>query len=754
VACSATDNTTAEKVLRLLRELPQEERQRVLAEAVTERGEEEGGVGWTETVFLLCFLVAATYFVYVFHAEVIRFKRLQSDDSKSFSNFLKYRFGLWYSRTSGAAPVVLVTLSVVLLGVGGIVHTFVTDDPIGSSLWNAWTWIAAPDGGGSAETYGGRFLGIFVSLGGMLIFAMLMSMVSAKFEEMLDTFKHAGLPIIEGGHTVILGWNSMVPYLVGELCEGAESRGGGVIVVLSPMAKTDVEELIEDSEVDCKNSIVTVRSGDRRKKEDLEMVALESAAVVIIVSKDGVSREDSDARQINSLLAMKSARWPSKGRCVVQCQLRPNVKLFEKLCYSEDNAVVVTGDFLGALLVKSSMQKGLARAITQLLGFDGSEFYVAKVMGTAGMTFDELLFGLPGVVPVGLARADGKLELLPPMEIRLTGDEKLLLLAEDVSTLPACVDRMAVGSASQANMIPTTREVVQVNGMMADTQRNTIIILGWNEAVGAVLVQLDYVLSKGSIVVIYSPYSATNRMEFIKAALKRRGKECFQNFEIQHLTGALCARTPLKSLPLDVASRVFVLADCTVSEPRDADGSALAAVVQIKDIIFEMGHKVDPIIMPQILMESSEDQFSNIGICDSVLSNRLSGMICAVVAVNPSMQSVIEELLSDTGCDVCIRSLSDYPALRGQSKGTPQAVKFNEVIARAARAGEVAIGWRPSGKDGDDWIMNPPERSTPQACSAATQVVVLRKPTRAAGHFATNSNSFLTCYRAFQTSKA
>jgi len=728
VACSATVNTTAENLLRLLAELPEEERQRVLAEAVTEHGEGEGVVGWTPTLFLLCFLFAATYFAYVIHHEFNRFNKLPSGGPASFPNFLKYRFGLWYSRTRGAAAVVLVALSVALLVVGGIVHAFITEDSIGNSLWSSWTWIASPDGGGSAETYGGRLMGIFVSLGGMLIFAMLMSVVSAKFEEMLDTFKNAGLPVIEGGHTVILGWNPMVPYLVGELCEGAESSGGGVIVVLSPMAKVDVEELIEDSEVDCKNSIVTVRSGDRRKKEDLEMVALESAAVVIVVSKDGVSREDSDARQINSLLAMRAARWPSKGRCIVQCQLVTNRMLFGSLCYSEDNAVVVTGDFLGALLVKSTQEKGLARAITQLLGFDGSEFYVTEVMGTAGIKFNELLFGLPGVVPVGVVRADGKPELLPPMETCLTGDEQLLLLADDVSALPAHVDMKAVESAKAVSVIPIVQEVAQPSGVVADTQPSTVIILGWNEAVGAILAMLDNVLSKGSIVVIYSPYGETSRIEFIKLALKRRGKECYQNFEIQHLTGSLCARTPLKTLPLNVASKIFVLADSTISMPREKDGSTLAAVVQIKDIIWEMGRQDEPIIVPQILLQTSEEQFINIGICESVLSDRLSGMICAVVAVNPQMQSIIEELLSDTGCDVCIHYLSDYPALNGQSGNALPVMTFNEIMAMAARAGEVAIGWRPSGRNADDWIMNPQERWAPQACSEAAQVVTLRRP--------------------------
>ena len=58
-------------------------------------------------------------------------------------------------------------------------------------------------------------------------------------------------------------------------------------------------------------------------------------------------------------------------------------------------------DFLGQLLVEASRQRGLSQVISQTLGFEGMEFYIAAVQGTEGWAFGDLLFAVSNCIPIG-----------------------------------------------------------------------------------------------------------------------------------------------------------------------------------------------------------------------------------------------------------------------------------------------------------------------------------------------------------------
>ena len=83
-----------------------------------------------------------------------------------------------------------------------------------------------------------------------------------------------------------------------------------------------------------------------------------------------------------------------------------NLLLFHETCCATSK-VLVPGDFVGQLIVQSSKQRGLSGFIAQIFGFDGDEFYIQPVQRTEGLTFGQVLRGLPGVGAVGI-RKPGK----------------------------------------------------------------------------------------------------------------------------------------------------------------------------------------------------------------------------------------------------------------------------------------------------------------------------------------------------------
>jgi len=437
-----------EELLRVILELPQIESRWVLDAAVNPQNQtqstelaaptdDDSAYPWRTAIFLatcayvLCRLLRLTY---------VEYQRYNENDivmkaPDTFSAYLRYRFNHWYTWTPSAPGIVLCSLCWALLLLGATLLCILTDSTISESLWSAWIWIAAPDGGGSANDPKARFVGVVVSCGGMLIFALLMSFISSTVEEFLQSLRSGKGSVVESNHMVILGWSPILPILLGELCNAAESRGGDVFVLLTQVPKPELEDLLQEHGVDFRNSTVVVRSGEEHCKDDLLKVAIESASKVVVLSRPGLSRDDSDSWSINVLVSLCHLDFPSDVCRVFQCELVRNQRLFKTLS-NAPTEVITAGDFVGSLMVQCSRQRGLAGVINAIFGFDGDEFYIHPVQGTAGLSFHDVMFAFEEVVACGYQTADGVLQILPPMDTVLQGNENLILLAEDASTLP------------------------------------------------------------------------------------------------------------------------------------------------------------------------------------------------------------------------------------------------------------------------------------------------------------------------------
>ncbi|CAE8602871.1 unnamed protein product, partial [Polarella glacialis] len=756
------------QALDLLLRLPEETLARVLAtllrsKSVGDSDDQGGAMSWQLAFF---FLVTGSFVLRLARVLLSERSRHRRGAHKQgdFRPYLSYRFGYWYAWTPGSAGIVLCGLSFGLMLIGGIVLSTFTGEPVSSALWSAWCWIAAPDGGGSADSSAGRMVGVVMSCGGMLIFALLMSVVSSSFEDMLAALRDGVVPIVEANHLVILGWGPVALPLIRELCLGAESRGGNVIAILTPMPKPDIEELLRESEIDFLNSTICVRSGLANRVEDLTKVAIESAQSVIVLSDAKLSRECADSKTLNTLLTLQNQKWPREDcNLIVECQFVRNQRLFESLCHC---SVLTTGDFVGRLMVQSSQQHGLSSVIDATFGFEGDEFYIEPVKGSAGRTFQELLFGLQGVVVVGILRpgsseAEGsQCELLPPMARVLVDGEQLIMLAEDAAMLPTgfgaesqqraaamALTFSAALAASAANNNNKNNNNSnnnnsnnsnnnknnnnRNNGSLAlesEEQKQTIIVIGWNDSMGALMDEIDKDVGKGSEVIIFASQPTDEREKFLDSAQQRR-KHRYQNVSVEQRQGNLGARYLLEDLPLCTAHKVMILADASAESASEADDRTLAIILQVKDILHEQV-KDDVIIIPQILQSHAEEACRQMGLRDWLSSNQLAAKILALVSESPAMNLIISQILAESGCHFHIRKLPQLiPHTDSAGADKRRTVSFDEISVAAVAAGELAIGWSKASVEGDSrvaWDINPKEKAKGCECTADCRVVVLR----------------------------
>ena len=87
-------------------------------------------------------------------------------------------------------------------------------------------------------------VGFVLSIGGMLVDALLVGLVADALAQRMDSLKHGLSKVLEENHSLILGWNDKVLPLIRELAEANLSEGGGVVVVMSERDKSEMEEEI------------------------------------------------------------------------------------------------------------------------------------------------------------------------------------------------------------------------------------------------------------------------------------------------------------------------------------------------------------------------------------------------------------------------------------------------------------------------------------------------------------------------------
>ena len=137
------------------------------------------------------------------------------------------------------------------------------------------------------------------------------------------------------------------------------------MVLLTELPYIDVEDVLREH-INFSNSHVVVRTGDTAKAEDLEKVSVRDARTVLVMSPADHTREAAVARTRHVLLTMRSMKWSRYGTCVEEDQLPRNFLLFHETCYATSK-VLVPGDFVGQLIVRSSERRGLSRIIALIL---------------------------------------------------------------------------------------------------------------------------------------------------------------------------------------------------------------------------------------------------------------------------------------------------------------------------------------------------------------------------------------------------
>eukprot|EP00736_Rhodelphis_marinus_P003616 Rmarinus@m.15581 len=592
-------------------------------------------------------------------------------------------------------PVMKLLVLTAVLGFGNIIGGFTfymaTSDEYeerprySDIVWLSWTYMADP--GTHADVNSGtkaRTIAFLIAVFGILYFAVVIGFVVDVIHARMDAIKHGSTPVVEKGHFVIVGWTDRTVPLIKELILAAESEGGISVVIMADMPKPTMEQelrfLLPIHER--KNSTVICRKGSPGLARDLIRISAFDARVTIVLAPPG-DPDQADALVLRTLLALRSLGEPLRGYIVAELRDVDNSSLLEMV----DRSIVetiISHDLIGRLLLQSSREPGLAGVYCDLFGFEGAEFYFSQWDELNGRTFEEAIYMFPDAIPIGVKHPGKTLMLNPPSTHIIKPDTTVVFLAHDDDTYFPLSEPILVESSLVHRPEPP------------EPEPEFVLICGWRRDVDDMLVMLDSVLPKGSLVHMLATVPIADRDQVLFDG--GLDASSLVNITVKHLEGNSSKRYRLEQLPIERYTSITILADETLEEDIvQCDSHTVTTLLLLRDICIQRrrfkrkamgeGHvrrtavwknlsnmdvlrdavhleDTDVMIVCEILDARTrsliQSNQSLAGVADFIMTNDIVSRVLAMVAYNRNVKEVIDQLTSVGFCSINVHEVVRY----------------------------------------------------------------------------------------------
>ncbi|GAA0964539.1 CASTOR/POLLUX-related putative ion channel [Actinocorallia libanotica] len=617
------------------------------------------------------------------------------------------RWRYWFDNTMARGTPALIgwlglASAVLVLVVATLAELLAPRDSDENGRWPGLVWrslLRTLDPGTMGDDTGtAPFLGLMLTstVGGIFIVSALIGVLTNGLNNKIAELRKGRSRIIEQDHTVLLGWSEQVFTVLAELAEANQSRRRSCVVVLADLDKVEMEDLIRARVGDLGRTRVVCRHGNPLKVVDLELVSLDTARSVMVLSPP---EEDPDIYVVKVLLSLGNRNWdrPGSRPHIVAAVQDPSNLPAARLAAGPSARVIDADDVAIRLVVQAHRQSGLSTVYTDLLDFKGHEFYLKPEPALAGTTFGEALCAYELGVPVGLRHPNGHVALNPPMDTVLTGEEEVIVLAEDDVLIKLARHRPQILREAIAEPPPPHPE----------PPPERTLILGWNGRGAQMVTMLDEFVRSGSVADLAArcpdPRGELGPLENLTVGYTR------------------CDPTDREQLDeLDVASyqKVIVLADAD-ADPDHADARTLITLLHLRDIEERQG--VEYSIVSEIHDDANREIAQVTRADDFVVSERLISLLLTQLSENRHIYEVFHDLLDHRGSEIYLKPAVDYLL--------PDAPANFATLLEAGRGrGEAVIGYRLHAafhRAPHYGVVLNPDKTTPLTLGADDLVIVI-----------------------------
>ena len=192
----------------------------------------------------------------------------QEKPKQSFKQRFHYKLDLWMSRGPGSMIVLLFQSTFIMILILGILEWIVqkkTGESFLHSVWNVLMHTLDP-GVISGDTEGSSlflFLMLLATFAGVFFLALLIGFINDAIQNKMEELAEGREPVIETGHTVILGFGEATFTILEELIEASENQKGkrNPVVVMGDLPKQEMEEKLRLHFPSFGNLTIVCRSG-------------------------------------------------------------------------------------------------------------------------------------------------------------------------------------------------------------------------------------------------------------------------------------------------------------------------------------------------------------------------------------------------------------------------------------------------------------------------------------------------------------
>ena len=598
---------------------------------------------------------------------------------------------------------VFIAFVIILFGVVAVILNAVSN--VNEGFWQSFIHLLDPGtvSGNDFNNIPLLILMVIVTLIGMVFTGLLISIINNALEQKLSDLRRGRTPIVEKGHMVILGCNTNTYTILSEQIltnldmnkKQKESRRA-VVVVADPRDKEEMERDIFAHCDQLNNTKLICRSGELTQEPFLATLALEKADSIVICGEN----DTTTLKQILALGNYLRGITCRKPKIVAQFH-DPKVLSSAQVAMEDFNAnLLYCEDILSRITAQVCRQPGLSYVLQDLFNYQGNEIYIesADARGQKydfnGQLFADILNQVDNGTVIGIRRWNAdkqKNDIIidPETELRMQSGDELILISEDAGCAvlheTACSDDLA--------------EIVKKVSPI-QTEKISIIVLGWNRKLPAILKYLNDFVAPGSTAEIYAEQEISIDTEFADAICNMTIRAIHSN----QLEDPIFLRNLLDS---DVTNFLLLCEDSI--DQADADTNTIIRLLHLRDQIEKMekvcGQKTNVIFTSELDNPDNQKLMKIARVNDFIVGSEFTNRVLTQVANCPDLEEVFTELLTAYGAEIYLRPVDAYIDISKE-----RSVSFADLTKVCYERRDIVLGWMSFDENGQlHRTLNPPK---------------------------------------------
>ena len=580
----------------------------------------------------------------------------------------KDRFRYFFDNTLSKGTVALIGwLAVVmcLLIILTSIVIWVTGIATESSLVEQiWAYLVRVLGGTKELPWSFRLATLIIVLGGIFVMSSLISLLTTGFRSKLDSLRKGRSRVIENDHTVILGWSEGIFTIISELIVANENKQRSCLVILSLKDKVEMEDQIREKVVDTGRTRIICRTGNPTRLLDLDIVNLDFAKSIVIVSEE----DDSSANSLKTILAIinRPNRRLEPYHIVANIHKLDDL-LVGKIIGKEEVELVHVSGLIARIEAQTCRQSGLSLVYTELLDFEGDEIYFQSESKAIGKTYQETILSYENSAVLGVFSND-RVQINPHKDQIIQEGDQIIAISKDDDTVVI----------SEQIKPSINRQVIGDLPAISGAKPEALAILGWNSRAPIVIHDLVSYIEPNSTLKLVIPSDA-KEIELDQQLIKQK------NITIDVRKGDITKREVLEEIGLNLIDHVVLFSCLDEHNNQEADSCTLITLVHLRDIRDKTNLQFT--IVSEILDVSNRELLQLNQADDFILSDRLVSLAMAQIAENKALGQFFEELFRPEGSEIYLKPITNYLTV-------DEPVNFFTIVEAALVKNETAIGYR------------------------------------------------------------